>query len=27
VRDRLAAAGVEVRDTPDGAEWGLREGD
>jgi cyanophycinase-like exopeptidase len=26
VRDRLAAAGVEVRDTPDGAEWGLRAG-
>jgi hypothetical protein len=23
VRDRLAAAGVEVRDTPDGAEWVL----
>lgn len=21
VRDRLAAAGVEVRDTPDGADW------
>jgi cyanophycinase-like exopeptidase len=25
VRDRLAAAGVEVRDTPEGAEWGLRD--
>jgi len=25
VRDRLAAAGVEVRDTPDGATWQLRE--
>jgi cyanophycinase-like exopeptidase len=24
VRDRLAAAGVEVRDTPDGARWVLR---
>ena len=24
VRDRLAAAAVEVRDTPDGAEWHLR---
>ena len=24
VRDRLAAAGVEVRDTPDGATWELR---
>jgi cyanophycinase-like exopeptidase len=23
IRDRLAAAGVEVRDTPDGAEWDL----
>ena len=23
VRDRLAAADVEVRDTPDGAEWHL----
>ena len=23
VRDRLAAAGVEVRDTPDGVEWVL----
>jgi cysteinyl-tRNA synthetase len=23
VRDRLAAAGVELRDTPTGAEWGL----
>jgi cysteinyl-tRNA synthetase len=21
VRDRLVAAGVEVRDTPDGAQW------
>jgi cyanophycinase-like exopeptidase len=27
VRDRLSAAGVEVRDTPDGAEWVLPEGD
>jgi cyanophycinase-like exopeptidase len=25
VRDRLAAAGVEVRDTPDGSEWLLAE--
>jgi cyanophycinase-like exopeptidase len=25
VRDRLAAAGVEVRDTPDGASWLLRD--
>jgi cyanophycinase-like exopeptidase len=25
VRDRLASAGVEVRDTPDGATWSLRE--
>lgn len=24
VRDRLGSAGVEVRDTPDGAEWSLR---
>ncbi|WP_422647616.1 CysS/YqeB C-terminal domain-containing protein, partial [Corynebacterium propinquum] len=24
VRDRLAAAGIEVIDTPDGAEWKLR---
>ncbi len=24
VRDRLVAAGIEVRDTPDGAEWDLR---
>jgi hypothetical protein len=24
VRDRLGAAGVEVRDTPEGAAWGLR---
>jgi cyanophycinase-like exopeptidase len=24
IRDGLAAAGVEVRDTPDGAEWSLR---
>jgi cysteinyl-tRNA synthetase len=24
IRDRLGAAGVEVRDTPDGAEWHLR---
>jgi cysteinyl-tRNA synthetase len=23
IRDRLAAAGVEVRDTPDGPEWHL----
>jgi len=23
VRDRLAAAGIEVRDTPDGVEWDL----
>ena len=23
VRDRLVAAGVEVRDTPDGAQWVL----
>ncbi len=27
VRDRLARAGVEVTDTPDGAQWSLREGD
>lgn len=26
VRDRLAAAGIEVRDTPDGAEWQLAAG-
>ncbi|WP_088284471.1 hypothetical protein [Kineosporia sp. A_224] len=26
VRDRLTAAGVEVRDTPDGATWHLQEG-
>ena len=26
VRDRRTAAGVEVRDTPDGAEWSLRPG-
>lgn len=25
VRDRLVAAGVEVRDTPDGVSWGLRD--
>jgi hypothetical protein len=25
VRDRLAAAGIEVRDTPDGADWQLAE--
>ncbi|MGH9245557.1 MAG: CysS/YqeB C-terminal domain-containing protein [Acidimicrobiales bacterium] len=25
LRDRLVAAGVEVRDTPDGVEWDLRE--
>ena len=25
VRDRLAEAGVEVTDTPDGAQWSLRE--
>jgi cyanophycinase-like exopeptidase len=25
VRDRLEALGIEVRDTPDGATWGLRE--
>ncbi|GAB3593775.1 hypothetical protein GCM10027446_16550 [Angustibacter peucedani] len=25
VRDRLVAAGVEVRDTPDGADWSLRQ--
>jgi cysteinyl-tRNA synthetase len=24
VRDRLGAAGIEVRDTPDGATWSLR---
>jgi cysteinyl-tRNA synthetase len=24
VRDQLARAGIEVRDTPDGAEWELR---
>jgi cysteinyl-tRNA synthetase len=24
IRDGLAAAGIEVRDTPDGAEWSLR---
>lgn len=24
IRDRLATAGIEVRDTPDGAEWHLR---
>ncbi|WP_440713134.1 cysteine--tRNA ligase [Gordonia sp. FQ] len=27
VRDRLAAAGVEVTDTPDGAQWALAEKD
>ncbi len=27
VRDRLTAAGVEVRDTPDGVEWHLQEAD
>ena len=26
VRDRLAAAGVEVRDGPHGTEWALRQG-
>jgi cyanophycinase-like exopeptidase len=26
VRDRLAAAGIEVRDTPDGVDWQLAEG-
>ncbi|MFM9136089.1 MAG: hypothetical protein ACKOT0_11800 [bacterium] len=26
VRDRLAAAGIEVRDTPDGPEWSLAAG-
>ena len=26
VRDELAAAGIEVRDTPDGVAWELREG-
>ena len=26
VRDRLAAAGVEITDTPDGPEWSLRTG-
>lgn len=25
IRDRLEAAGVEVRDTPDGTQWSLRE--
>ena len=24
IRDRLAALNVEVRDTPDGAQWGFR---
>jgi cysteinyl-tRNA synthetase len=24
IRDRLAAAGIELRDTPDGVEWSLR---
>jgi cysteinyl-tRNA synthetase len=24
IRDRLAGAGVEVRDTPDGVQWSLR---
>jgi len=24
IRDRLAAINVEVRDTPDGAQWGFR---
>jgi cysteinyl-tRNA synthetase len=23
IRDGLAAAGIEVRDTPDGMEWGI----
>ncbi|MFT3716797.1 MAG: cysteine--tRNA ligase [Gordonia sp. (in: high G+C Gram-positive bacteria)] len=27
VRDRLAAAGVEVTDTPDGAQWALKQKD
>jgi cyanophycinase-like exopeptidase len=27
VRDRLTAAGVEVRDTPDGVEWQLQQAD
>ena len=26
LRDRLAAAGIEVTDTPDGATWSLKEG-
>jgi cysteinyl-tRNA synthetase len=25
VRDRLVAAGVEVRDTPEGARWALAQ--
>jgi cysteinyl-tRNA synthetase len=25
IRDRLAATNVEVRDTPQGVEWGFRE--
>ncbi|HJD89446.1 MAG TPA: cysteine--tRNA ligase, partial [Corynebacterium urealyticum] len=25
VRDRLTAAGIEVTDTPDGAQWSLKE--
>jgi cysteinyl-tRNA synthetase len=25
VRDRLIAAGIEVRDTPEGSEWVVRE--
>mgnify|MGYP003327999102 CR=1 FL=1 len=25
IRDRLAAIGVEVRDTPNGVEWVLRD--
>jgi cysteinyl-tRNA synthetase len=24
IRDRLGAAGIEIRDTPDGATWHLR---
>ena len=25
IRDELVAAGIEIRDTPDGAEWLLTE--
>ena len=27
IRDQLAAAGVEVEDTPQGARWSLKEGE